>query len=250
MGWLDAQTALVTGGGRGIGEAIARRLAREGASVLVAGRSLEELQAVAQAVGGRALVADLADRAGVQALAREVGAVDVLVNNAGVAESAPLAETSDAVWDRALAVNVSACFVLCRALVPGMVARGRGRVVNIASNAGLTGYAYTSAYCASKHALVGLTRALAMELGRTAVTINAVCPGWVNTRMTDQAIERIARTTGRDASNARKALEAMSPQRRLLEPEEVAEAVAYLCHPDARGVHGQALALDGGQVLG
>ncbi|MBI5515438.1 MAG: SDR family oxidoreductase [Deltaproteobacteria bacterium] len=249
MGTLEGQSALVTGGGRGIGEAIARRLAREGARVTVTGRTREELDAVASAVGGHCLVADLADRDSVLALARDLGAVDVLVNNAGVAESAPLADTTDALWDRALAVNVTACFVLCRALVPGMVARGRGRVVNVASNAGLTGYAYTSAYCASKHALVGLTRALALETARSGVTINAVCPGWVNTRMTDEAVARIARTTGRDEASARRALEAMSPQRRLLEPEEVAEAVAYLCHPDARGVHGQALCLDGGQVL-
>jgi NAD(P)-dependent dehydrogenase (short-subunit alcohol dehydrogenase family) len=175
--------------------------------------------------------------------------VDVLVNNAGAAESAPLERTSDELWDRMMAVNAGGAFALCRALIPRMIAAGWGRVINVASNAGLTGYAYTAAYCASKHAVVGLTRAIAIEVARTPVTVNAVCPGWVDTRLLDDSVARIVEKTGRSAAEARRSLEAMSPQRRLVEPGEVAHVVASLCADEARSVHGQAIAIDGGQVM-
>jgi NAD(P)-dependent dehydrogenase (short-subunit alcohol dehydrogenase family) len=250
---LAGKTALVTGGGRGIGRAIATRLGAMGARVVVTGRTEAEIDAVARELGGVAVRVDMADRASVRAALTEidgrVGRVDVLVNNAGVAESAPLAGTTDDAWDRMMEVNVTSAFALCRALVPPMVKAGFGRVVNVASNAGLTGCAYTSAYCASKHALVGLTRALAVELARTGVTVNAVCPGWVETRMASEAASRIADKTGRSGDDARRALEAMSPQRRLIQPEEVAHVVAMLCGDEARGVHGQAIPIDGGQVM-
>jgi len=195
---------------------------------------------------------DLLDRAATDALiatVQAIGRVDVLVNNAGIAESAPLAETDDAMWDRIMETNATAPFRLSRAFVPAMVAAGWGRVVTIASNAGLTGYGYTAAYCAAKHAAVGFTRAMAIDLGRTGVTINAVCPGWVATAMADAAIARIAAKTGRDTTAARAALESMSPQRRLVEPDEVAAGVAMLCSHGARGIHGQTLVIDGGQVM-
>ncbi|UQA55018.1 SDR family NAD(P)-dependent oxidoreductase [Polyangium aurulentum] len=251
--FLAGKTALVTGGGRGIGRAIAERLAREGARVAVSGRTQSEIDDVARAVNGVAIAMDAADRAsmraGIEAIGEKVGDVDVLVNNAGFAESAPFARTSDEMWDSLFEVNVTSAFLLTRALVPGMIARGFGRVVNIASNAGLSGYAYTMAYCASKHAMIGMTRALAVEIAATPVTVNAVCPGWTNTRMVQEAVDRISRKTGRASETAKKALEDMSPQRRLVEVDEVAHVVAMLCAPEARGVHGQAIPIDGGQVM-
>jgi 3-hydroxybutyrate dehydrogenase len=251
--WLAGRTALVTGGGRGIGAATARRLAAAGARLVVWGRTAAEVDAVAAELGGLAIVCDLADREATDsALARvaaEAAPVDVLVNNAGIAHSAPLARTADDDWARLLAINVTAAFRLTRALVPGMVERGWGRVINLASNAGVSGYRYTAAYCASKHAMVGMTRALAIDLARTGVTINAVCPGWVATRMVDEAVARIAGTTGRSEDQARAALADMSPQRRMLTADEVAGMIEYLCRDEAQAVHGQALLIDGGQVL-
>lgn len=250
---LAGKTALITGGGRGIGRAIAERLATEGARVIVTGRTQSEIDDTAQALGGVAIRMDAADRASVRAaldaLKMRSEDVDVLVNNAGFAESVPYERTDDDLWDRLMEVNVTSAFALCRALVPGMIERGFGRVVNIASNAGLTGYGYSVAYCASKHAMVGMTRALAVEIAKTPVTINAVCPGWTRTRMGDEAIERIAKKTGRSLEASRKALENMSPQQRFTEPEEIAHVVAMLCAPGGRSIHGQTIAVDGGQVM-
>ncbi|HTJ45125.1 MAG TPA: SDR family oxidoreductase [Kofleriaceae bacterium] len=244
--------ALVTGGGRGIGAAIARALARTNVRVIVSGRSSSEIDEVARSIGGVAIRADLGDRADADRLVasvKEIGRVDILVNNAGLAESATLDKTDDALWDRTMELNATAPYRLCRALAPAMIANGWGRIINIASNAGVSGYAYTSAYCASKHAVVGFTRALAVDLARTGVTINAVCPGWVATKMADDAVARIAAKTGRSAEEARATLAAMSPQRRLIEPDEVAHTVVMLAADDARGIHGQAILIDGGQVL-
>jgi NAD(P)-dependent dehydrogenase (short-subunit alcohol dehydrogenase family) len=249
---LEGKTALVTGGGRGIGEAIARRLAADGARIVVCGRGEERIGRVAAELGGRALRADLSDRYSTDRLLEQVtreGPIDILVNNAGVAESAPLEGVTDEAWDRILEINATAPFRLARALVPGMVQRGWGRLINIASNAGVSGYRYTAAYCASKHAMVGMTRALAVDLGPSGVTANAVCPGWVETDMGGEAVGRIADKTGRSIREARKVLENMSPQRRFIQPDEVAEVCAMLCSEGGRGINGQTLVIDGGAVL-
>jgi 3-hydroxybutyrate dehydrogenase len=250
---LRGKTALVTGGGRGIGRSIAELLASEGARVVVTGRTVAEIDEVARLVGGVAIEADLSDRTNraraIDRIRSEIGAIDILVNNAGIAESAPFDRTTDETWDRTFEINVTAAFDLCRALVPKMIEKKWGRVINMASNAGRVGYAYTTPYCASKHALVGLTRALAAEIPRTGVTVNAVCPGWVDTQMSVEAASRIAEKTGRSQADASNALASMSPQKRLIDPSEVAHLVVSLCADGARGIHGQAIPIDGGQVM-
>jgi NAD(P)-dependent dehydrogenase (short-subunit alcohol dehydrogenase family) len=201
----------------------------------------------------RVLEADLADRTStlhlVAALEADPDPIHVLVNNAGIAESAPIARTTDEMWDRTMHVNVTAPFLIARALVPRMSKAGFGRIVNVASNAGRSGYAYTSAYCASKHALVGLTRAFAAELAKTGVTVNAVCPGWVDTDMTEDAVKRIADKTKRTREDALASLTSMSPQGRLIQPDEVAALCLMLASDEARGIHGQSIVVDGGQVM-
>jgi NAD(P)-dependent dehydrogenase (short-subunit alcohol dehydrogenase family) len=248
------RAAIVTGASRGIGAAIARRLGREGVRVACVARTGDAVQSLAREIGGMAIAADVTSKGASESIVAEaeakLGPVDVLVPNAGIEASFKVTDTTDETWDAVMAINATAVFRLVRAALPKMIERGRGRIVVVASNAGLTGYAYTSAYCASKHAVVGLVRAVAAEIARTQVTINAVCPGFVDTSMSDRSIARIQQKTGRDASAARAALEKISPQRRILAPEEVAHLVASLIHDDARGIHGQTIAIDGGQTLG
>jgi NAD(P)-dependent dehydrogenase (short-subunit alcohol dehydrogenase family) len=250
---LEARVALVTGGGRGIGRAIAKKLAELNVKVVVSGRSMDDLEATAQEIGGVAVRMDLSDRAqsdhALAQIQETVGGVDILVNNAGIADAAPIKGVSLESWDRVLEVNVTAVFRLSKALLPHMRDQGWGRIITVASNAGLTGYAYSASYCASKHAVIGFTRAMAVDLGATGITINAVCPGWVETDMALAAIERISRTTGRSPEKARAALENMSPQKRMITTEEVAAMTAMLCSDDARGINGQSLVIDGGQLL-
>lgn len=254
---LKGRGAVVTGGGRGIGRAVAEALAAEGASVVVAARTEEEIREVAEDLRDRgweshALVCDVTDPDSVEALradaADRLGRVDILVNNAGVAGSAPLHRISLEEWNRTLAVNATGTFLCTRAVLPGMVERGWGRVVMVASTAGLTGARYISAYAASKHAVLGLTRSVADEVAGRGVTVNAVCPGYVDTEMTRRSVARIVDRTDLSEDEARAALRARSPQGRLLDPAEVAHAVAFLCTERAGAINGEALVLDGGEL--
>jgi NAD(P)-dependent dehydrogenase (short-subunit alcohol dehydrogenase family) len=252
-GRLEGRHALVTGGGSGIGAAIAERLAGEGARLTLLGRDAARLARQAERMGGvQAVVADVADDAGVEhafaEAAERFGPVSILVNNAGVAPSAPFVKTTRALWDEALAVNLTGAFLCTRAALPAMLAADWGRVVNVASTAGLKGYAYVAAYCAAKHGLVGLTRALAQEIARSGVTVNAVCPGFTDTDLVARSVETIVAKTGRSADQARAALASANPQGRLVTPEEVAAAVLWLCLPECAAVNGAALPVAGGEV--
>ena len=256
---LEGLGAVVTGGGRGIGQAVARTLAEAGARVVLAARTVTEIQAVARELGGAgcdvgAERCDVTDPEAVEGLRRRalerLGAVDILVNNAGVATSAPLKSQTLEEWRRLFAVNVEGAFLVTRAFLPGMIERGRGRVVNVASVAGRTGAPYLAAYTASKHALVGFTRALAAEVAARGVTVNAVCPGYVDTPLTERSIESIVARTRMNAQEARRRLVATNPQGRMIEPDEVAFLVAALCDDRARGINGQAIGIDGGAFLG
>jgi NAD(P)-dependent dehydrogenase (short-subunit alcohol dehydrogenase family) len=259
MEYLTHKHAIVTGGGRGIGAAIASELARLGASVTVMGRDERSLQQCAamltaeHRVRAMPILCDVTDEASVDAAfaqAREtLGEPYVLVNNAGRAGAAPLSATDREMWDEMLAVNLTGAYLCARAVLPAMTAAGAGRIVNIASTAGLRGYARLSAYCASKHGLIGLTRALAMETARAGITVNAVCPGYTEgTAMVDQALGSL--TTGMKISEeeAMQMLVKRSPRRSLVRLAEVANAVAWLCSPDATAVTGQAIAVAAGEV--
>jgi NAD(P)-dependent dehydrogenase (short-subunit alcohol dehydrogenase family) len=249
---LSGRSAVVTGGGRGIGAAVARALAAEGAAVVVAARTQGEIEQVASDLrkgGARAwaVACDVADERSVRAMAEEararLGKVEVLVNDAGGAASAPLARIALRDWEEMLAVNATGTFLCTRELVPGMVERRWGRVVNVASLAGLEGAKYVSHYSAAKHAVVGFTRSVARELQGTGVTVNAVCPGYVDSPMTERTLENVRARTGLGKEQALAAVLATTGQERLLATSEVADAVLGLLREDAADVTGQAIAL-------
>ena len=255
---LAGSHAVVTGGGRGIGLAIAGRLAALGASLSLVGRDRSTLYAAVQSLPAGtncdAHACDVADAAAVDAtfaaIARAGHKVSILVNNAGAARSARLAATDDALWNEMLGVNLSGTFHCMRAALPALLGSTGGRIVNVASTAGVIGYPYVAAYCAAKHGVVGLTRAMALELASTPVTVNAVCPGYTDTDLVRDAVANIVARTGRSDGDARSALAARNPQKRLVTPDEVASAVAWLCLPESRSVTGQTLAVDGGETAG
>jgi NAD(P)-dependent dehydrogenase (short-subunit alcohol dehydrogenase family) len=242
------RVVVVTGGAKGIGRAVVERFAALGDAVVALGRDERALEQVARDLGVRAEVCDVTDERAVHAAFERIGAADVLVNNAGVAGSAPLGRTTLESWQAHLDVNATGAFLCTRAVVPGMVERHRGRIVTVASTAGRVGHRYTSAYVASKHAAVGLMRAVAAEVAGTGVTANAVCPSFVRTDMTARSVARIAEVTGRSPRESERALAESSQLGRLLEPAEIAAAVGFLASAEAAAINGQTLVIDGGGV--
>jgi 3-hydroxybutyrate dehydrogenase len=245
--------AVVTGGGRGIGRAVAHTLSRAGAAVTVVGRTEASLrEAVTRGDAGGYLVADVTDAGSIGAAMQRAtearGPVSILVANAGGAESAPFGKSSPDLFRRMFEVNTIGAVHAIQAVLGGMIARGFGRIVAVASTAGLKGYGYVSAYCAAKHAVVGLVRALAAETIKTGVTVNAVCPGYTDTDLVGESLDRIVQTTGRSRDEALAGMLKGVPLGRLIKPEEVAAAVLFLCRPEAAAITGTALPIAGGEI--
>jgi 3-hydroxybutyrate dehydrogenase len=246
---LAGRRVLITGGGTGLGADLARGFAAAGAEVVVAGRRREPLDAVATSVPGTsAIVADVSDEASVVRLFAAAGPIDVVVANAGAAESAPLSRTSLELWQQMLAVNLTGVFLTLRDGLRQMEGRGWGRLITVASTAGLKGYAYVSAYTAAKHGAVGLTRAVAQELAGAGITANALCPGYLDTEMTERTVANIMATTGRSHDDALKALTHTNPQGRLVQPAEVTAAALWLCGPGSDAINGLAIPIAGGEL--
>jgi 3-hydroxybutyrate dehydrogenase len=257
---LENRIALITGGGRGIGKAIGLKFAGEGAQVILAARSGDQVKQAADEIAGATaapvlpLVCDVTKAGSIDSLFKAVKesfgrGADIMVNNAGIAESAPLTRTDDELWQRHLAVNLSGTFYCMRAALPEMIERGWGRIINVASIAGKIGGPYIAAYSASKHGVLGLTRSAALEVATKGITVNAICPGYVDTEMTTRGIENITRKTKLSASEAMESIKKMSPQHRIVEPEEVASVALLLASEEGRGINGQAINVDGGTVM-
>ncbi len=255
---LRNRLALITGGGRGIGRAIALEFAREGAQIALAARTREQVEEVADEVGETAkplaVVCDVADVQSVESLFAAIFVhfgkwPDILVNNAGIAVSAPVVKTSDELWQRHLAINLTGSFYCTRSALPSMIEKRWGRIINIASIAGKTGAPYIAAYAASKHGLLGLTRSVALEVATKGITVNAICPGYVDTEMTSRGVENITTLTGRTSDEALDSIKRMSPQNRLVTSEEVAALALLLASDEGRGINGQAINVDGGTVM-
>lgn len=257
--YLQGRHAVVTGGGRGIGVAITGGLAALGARVTLMGRDLEQLQRHAASLesghGSEAFAVscDVTDpdsvSAAFKAARARFGDVHVLVNNAGQAESAAFGETTREIWDRMLAVNLTGQYLCIHEVLPAMLRARAGRIVNLASTAGLKGYNKSAAYCASKHGVVGLTRALAIETAKHGITVNAVCPGYTDTDMASMAVKNLMDALGKSEDEARQMVIRTIPRGSIIQPDEVAHAVAWLCSPDAAAITGQAVAVAGGEVM-
>ncbi|NGZ88058.1 SDR family oxidoreductase [Duganella sp. SAP-35] len=256
---MTGKHALVTGGARGIGAACAQALLQRGAHVTLAGRDARALSATVTTLRAMAgdkvamVIIDVTDESSVQTgfkeAAQNFGRIDILINNAGQAAPAPFGKTDAALWQRMLDVNLTGTFHCTQAALPGMLEAKWGRIVNIASTAGLIGYRYVTAYTAAKHGVIGLTRALALEVATKGITVNAVCPGYTETDIVREAIANITAKTGRSEDEARAELAAANPQKRLVQSEEVANSVAWLCLPESAAMNGQSIAVAGGEVM-
>jgi len=247
---LAGRHALITGGGTGIGAAAAERLSAAGAKLSLLGRRMEPLQAVAQSHGGIAVGCDVTDADQIAKAFDEArtlnGPIDLLVVNAGIAESAPFHKMTRDGWDRIIATNLTAAFACSQAAIGDLLKSDNGRLVYVASVASLRGVPYASHYAASKHGLLGLMRSLAAEYAKTNLTVNAVCPGYVDTPMTDQSVARVSEITGRSEGDARSAITNMNASGRLVDPEAIGNVIAMLCLPLSRDINGAAITLDGG----
>lgn len=244
---LAGRRVLITGGGTGVGANLARGFAAAGAEVVITGRRLDPLQAVAASIPGiRAVTADVTDETSVKAMFAAAGPCNIVIANAGAADSMPFARTTLDQWNAMLAVNLTSVFLTLREGLNQMP--GWGRLISVASTAGLKGYPYVAPYVAAKHGVVGLTRALALEVAKKPVTVNALCPGFLDTEMTERSIATIAEKTGRSHEEARATLAARNPQGRLIAPAEVTAAALWLCGPGSEGVNGQAIAISGGEA--
>lgn len=246
---LAGKRVLITGGGSGVGANMALAFAEAGAEVIITGRRLQALEQVAaQHSAIRALAADVTDEANVQSLFAQAGLVDIVIANAGAAESASLAKTSLATWQNMLAVNLTGVFLTLREGLKQMQERHWGRLIVIASTAGLKGYAYVAPYAAAKHGAIGLVRSLALEVATKGITVNALCPGFLDTEMTERSVENIMQKTGRNREQAIAALTSNNPQQRLIQATEVSSAALWLCVAGSEGINGQAIAIAGGEI--
>lgn len=244
---LAGKRVLITGGGSGAGENLALGFAALGAEVVITGRRLEALQAVAaKAAGIRCVQGDVTEETSVKRMYDEAGAVDIIIANAGAADSSVMAKTSLAQWNAMLAVNLTGVFLTFREGVQRL--DGWGRLIAVASTAGLKGYAKVAPYAAAKHGVIGMCRSLALEVARKPITVNAICPGFLDTPMTDQSVQVIAEKTGKSLAAARAALEGLNPQNRLFQPAEVTAAALFLCGPGSEGINGQTITIAGGEV--
>ena len=248
--WLEGRHALVTGGGTGIGASAATHLHAAGAKVSLLGRRLEPLNALAESLGGTAIQCDVTDRKRIAEAFDEAraanGPIEMLIVNAGIAESAPFHKMTRESWDRIIAVNLTAAFDCAQAALPDLMASENGRLVFVASVASLRGVPYAAHYAASKHGLLGLMRSLAAEYAKTNLTVNAVCPGYVDTPMTDQSIARVSQITGRSEQDSRSAITNMNASGRLVDPDGIGTMILTLCLPQSRDVNGAAVTIDGG----
>jgi NAD(P)-dependent dehydrogenase (short-subunit alcohol dehydrogenase family) len=255
-GVLRGRHMLITGAGSGIGAAIAAAAASCGARTSLAGRASAQLSAVRETIAGTTQIVGDFDitqpakvAAGIAAARAAFGTIDILVNNAGAVSSAPFLQTDLASWNQTLSTNLTGTFLVTQAVLEGMLKSGYGRIINIASTAGLIGYRYVSAYVAAKHAVIGLTRSLALEYAKSGVTVNAVCPGYTDTPLIAAALQTIVARTGKSPESARANLVAANPQGRLVKPEEVADAVLWLASEAAAAINGQTIAVAGGEVM-